>query len=93
MTPGQMQVDRGLLQVTMTQQQLDGSQVGTSFQQMGREAVPQSVRMNVLVCQTSAFGSLLQASQSTLVVMGRLPVCHRFPGNSQFVGLRRKPRQ
>jgi hypothetical protein len=32
MTPGQMQVDRRFLQVTMSQQHLDGAQVGTRFQ-------------------------------------------------------------
>ena len=34
-----------------------------------------------------------QAVQSTLVVTGEVAVCHRFPRNSQSVGLRRSPRQ
>src|SRR4051812_33446308 len=42
-----MQVNRGLFEIAMAEQDLDGSQVCSGLQQMSREAVPQSVRMNV----------------------------------------------
>ena len=59
MPPGEMQVDRGFLQVAMPQQHLDGAQVGTGFEQMSGKAVAQSVGMDVLVFKTGAFGGLL----------------------------------
>jgi hypothetical protein len=37
---GKMQVQRGLFQIAMTEQQLDCSQIGTRLEQMSREAVP-----------------------------------------------------
>jgi hypothetical protein len=39
MPPGEMQIDRGFLQVAMPQQHLDGSQVGTGFEQMSGKVV------------------------------------------------------
>src|ERR1700689_3979245 len=52
-----MKVDGGLLQIAMPQQNLDGAQVRTRFQEMGGEAVPQSVRMN-LPADAGALGRL-----------------------------------
>jgi hypothetical protein len=44
MPPGEMQVDRRLLEVTMTEQHLDGAQVGTGFEQMrGKAVAPMSL--------------------------------------------------
>jgi len=35
-----VEIDSGLLEVAMAQQQLDGTEVGTTLQQVGGEAVP-----------------------------------------------------
>src|SRR3954447_20519729 len=43
----QMQVNRGLFEIAMAKQDLNGSQVCSGLQQMRSEAVAQSVRMNV----------------------------------------------
>src|ERR1700682_4524087 len=43
----------------MTQQYLDGAQVGASFEQMGGKAVAQSVWMDAPVLKAGAFGGLL----------------------------------
>ena len=56
---GQMQVDGSDFEVTMTEQYLDRAQVGAGFEKMCGEAVSQSVRMNVPVLKTGAFGSNL----------------------------------
>jgi hypothetical protein len=61
-----MQVDRGFLQVAMTQKHLDSAQVGTSFQQVGSETVTQSMRMDVLVFKTSALRSALTGCPKNL---------------------------
>src|SRR5215472_2971237 len=66
MTPGQMQVDRGLFQVTMTQQQLYGSQVGASLEQMCREAATQGMGMDVFVLQPGALCSALASRPKNL---------------------------
>src|SRR5271154_6580531 len=47
----EVQIDRGLFKITVPEQDLDGAQVGTSFEQVRREAVPQGVRMDMLVLQ------------------------------------------
>src|SRR5437660_3401761 len=41
MSPGEMQIDRRLLQVAMPEQHLNGAQVGTGFEQMRGKAVAQ----------------------------------------------------
>jgi len=41
----------------MTEQDLDGPQVGAGLKKMSREAVAQSVGMDAPVVETSAFGS------------------------------------
>src|SRR2546422_374138 len=46
---GHVEVPRGGRQTGMSHQDLDLSQVGSRFQQMGREGVPQGVRMNRFV--------------------------------------------
>jgi hypothetical protein len=70
MTPGEVQIDRGFLQVAMSQQHLNGSQVGTGFEQMRGKAVAQSMGMDALVLKTGAFGGLLTGVQRTLVETG-----------------------
>jgi hypothetical protein len=39
-TLGQVQIDDGVFQFLMAQQQLNGTQIRTGFQQMGGKAVP-----------------------------------------------------
>ena len=63
---GEMQIDRRLLQVAMSEQHLDGAQVGAGFEQMRGKAVAQSVRMDMLVLKTGAFGGLLTGSPEDL---------------------------
>ena len=46
---GEMQVDRRFLKVAMTQQHLDGAQVGTGFEQVCGEAVARVWGMDALV--------------------------------------------
>ncbi len=55
---GQMQVDGGFFQVVMPQQQLNGSQIRTVFQQVGGETMPQGVGMDVFLLQASASSGL-----------------------------------
>ena len=43
-----MQVERGLFQIAMTEQQLDGTQIGTRLKQMSCEAVAKSVGMDLI---------------------------------------------
>lgn len=45
---GQMQIPGGGFQILMTEQKLDGAQVGARFQQMGGPAVANQVRGNSL---------------------------------------------
>ena len=45
---GKVQVERGLFQVAMAQQHLDGAQIGAVFEQMSGEAVPQGMRMDLI---------------------------------------------
>jgi hypothetical protein len=70
MPPGEMQIDRRFLEVTMSEQHLDGSQVGAGFQQMGGKAVAQGVGMDALVLKAGALRGALTAVQRTLVVTG-----------------------
>ena len=50
----QVQIDRGLFEIAMTEQDLDGAKVSAGFEKMSREAVPQGVWMDVLVLETGA---------------------------------------
>ena len=43
----------------MTEQHLDGAQVGAGFEQMSGKAVAQGMGMDALVLKTGAFGGLL----------------------------------
>lgn len=54
----QVEVPAGGLQIGMAEQELNGMQVCTGFEQMGCEAVPESVRVDVFV-DSSPFGRLL----------------------------------
>jgi hypothetical protein len=65
MTLGEVQVDRGFLQVAMSQH-LNRSQVSTGFEQMRGKAVAQGVGMDPLVLKTGAFGGLLTGVSENL---------------------------
>ena len=54
----EVQIDRGLLEITMPEQDLDRAQIRTGFEQMRREAVPERMRMDVLVLQAGAYRGL-----------------------------------
>ena len=43
-----MEIDGGLFQIAMAQQDLDGPQIRSVFQQVSGEAVTQGVRMDLL---------------------------------------------
>ena len=93
MLAGQMQIDGGLFEITMTEQDLNRAQVSACLQQMGRETVSKSMRVNMAICKSGAFGGALAGRPQTLVVTGRFHVCQAFPGNSQTLGLRLRVRQ
>ena len=48
MASGQVQVDSGVSELGMAEENLDGAKVGAGFQHMSRETMPQAVRRYVL---------------------------------------------
>jgi hypothetical protein len=56
---GKVQIDRGLFQIAVPEQDLNRTQIGSCFEQVRREAMPQGVRMDVLALQASANSGLL----------------------------------
>ena len=48
----EVQIDRGLFEIAMAEQDLDRAEIGSSLQQVRREAVPERMRMDVLVRET-----------------------------------------
>jgi hypothetical protein len=55
---GKMQVDGGFFQIAMPEQQLNGTQVGTGFQEVGGKTVAQCVRMNIFSLETGPAGGM-----------------------------------
>src|ERR1035438_76597 len=49
---GEMQVDRGFFKVAMSEQHLDGTQVGAGLKQVSRETMSQSVGMDAPVLES-----------------------------------------
>jgi hypothetical protein len=49
MAVGKVQVNRGLFQIVVTEEHLDGAQVRTRFEQMSGKAMPQRVRVYTFV--------------------------------------------
>ena len=49
MTLGQLQVDERVLQTGMSQQQLDGAQVGPGINQMGGKGMPECMRSDLFL--------------------------------------------
>jgi len=66
----EMKIDRGLFEIAMSQQHLDGAQVGSGFQQVRGKAMTQSVRMDVPVLKTSSFGGVPAGPPDNLGVDG-----------------------
>jgi hypothetical protein len=50
-----MQVDGSDLEVAMAEQDLDGAQIGSGFEQVGGETMAQGVRMNLPVMEAGSF--------------------------------------
>ena len=71
----------------MTQQHLNGAQVGTGFQQMSREAVAKNMRMHVTLDPGTAPGMRAQVPDA-LLSMGWSGRC--LEGNSQSFGFRQR---
>jgi hypothetical protein len=88
----QMQIDRRLLKVAVSEQHLDGAQVGAGFKKVGGKAVPQRMRMDVLVGEAGALGGRLTGNPEDL---GGDGITCRMPSvaGKKPVGLRRSPRQ
>jgi hypothetical protein len=59
---GQMQIDGRYFEVAMTEQDLDGAQVGAGFEKVCGKAMSQGVRMNMPVLKAGAFGGDLAGS-------------------------------
>ena len=59
MAPGKVQVDDGIGNVAMPEQDLDGTQIGAGLQHVRRETVAQRVRSDVLLdpCPFSGFNN------------------------------------
>ena len=54
----EVQIDRGLFEIAMSEQDLNGAEVGTRFEQVRREAVPMRMRMDVLMLEAGANSGL-----------------------------------
>jgi hypothetical protein len=47
---GQMQVDQSVFQAGVSEQDLDGTQIGSGVQQMGGATVPQGIVVLLMIC-------------------------------------------
>ena len=65
----EMQIDRCLFEVPMSEQHLDGAQVGAGFEQMCGEAMSKSVGCSGLLTP-ARLADCRQACQTTLSVIG-----------------------
>ena len=84
----QMDVNHGFAQVGVAEQQLDGAQVGSGFEEMSGEAVPQSVRMQRLI-DSGAFSGFPTGVPDDLVAdrsVGRVMRATREQPNGRFAG-------
>jgi hypothetical protein len=68
-TLGEVQVEGGFFQICMTQENLNGSEIGTSLEQMRGKTVPQRMRMDTFLDVRSLGG-----------VMTRMPNGFRIDG-------------
>jgi hypothetical protein len=60
-TFGEMEVDGGLFQITMAQQDLNGAQIRACFEKMRGKTVPQGIVVLLMIrtCQRSAIAIIL----------------------------------
>ena len=66
----EMKIDRGLFEIAMSQQHLDGAQIGSAFEHVRGKAMPQSVGMDVPVLKTGPFGGVPAGQPDNLGVDG-----------------------
>ena len=66
----EMKIDRGLFEIAMAEEHLDGAQVGPSFQHVRGKAMTQSVGMDVPVLKTGSFGGVPAGQPDNLGVDG-----------------------
>jgi hypothetical protein len=59
MPVGKVQIDRGLFQIAMPEQDLDSAQVGAGFQKVGGKTVAEQMGIDALPIKASTFGSTL----------------------------------
>src|SRR5712664_4587653 len=94
---GAMSAEHGRATPRNGQQHFDmlpGDPLTASFDEgVSRSAECLSVCGCTSFWRPARWAASLQASQTTLVVIGVAPVCQRLPGNSQALGLRCNPRQ
>src|ERR1035437_825843 len=78
MASGQVQVDSGVSELGMAEQNLDGAQVGAGFQHMSCETMPQAVRRYVLG-DAGTLGGLVHSLPDDLLRNGDIgpPALHR----------------
>ena len=78
----------------MTEQHLNGAQVGAGFQQMGGETVSQGVRVDATVLKSGAFGGVLTGVPENLGGdRDDSPCASGCRETATRSGLRRSPRQ
>ena len=58
----EMQVDGSDLEIAMAEQYLNGAQVGSGFEQVCGETMPQGMRMDLSLLKAGAFGGDLAGS-------------------------------
>ena len=86
MTPGEVEVDGGVIERGMAEQHLDGAQVRPCFKHVSRVAVAQAMRGDVLFDPGSP-AAFWQANQTILSLIGtsaRQP--STTPGNRKIFG-------
>ena len=54
-----MEIDRGLFQIAMAEQNLDGPQVRAGFEQVSGEAVPQGILILLMICTQQRFAIVI----------------------------------
>jgi hypothetical protein len=62
---GQVQVAAGCFQIRMAEQKLNGTQIGSCFEQMGGKAMAQRVRMDTFL-EAGALGSVFDCVEDAL---------------------------
>ena len=87
-----MEVEGGLFQIAMTQQDLNGAQIRAGFEQMRGETVAQRVRMDCFL-DAGPLGGIADRRARRPWCDGPITGVRYLPGNSHRLGLRRNRRQ